>query len=89
MALFRHPLRGFRLLPTFSCLRSEAIRGGCDPNPVRTVSSIGKSAVTRFARMTQSHKGSNFFYPPAYATCLNRSLKPGFAQAPFQIELHL
>ena len=66
--------------------RTGVVRSGSAKS---NASSIGKSAVTRLARITQSHKGSNFFHPPAYATCLSRSLKPGFAQAPFQIEPHL
>jgi 5-methylcytosine-specific restriction endonuclease McrA len=43
-----------------------AVRGvRCPLAAVRTRSSAGRIAATRFARMTKSHSGSSFFQPPA------------------------
>src|SRR5262245_4973161 len=37
------------------------------PNSLRIVSSTGSIMPARFARITTSHNGSNFFHPAAYA----------------------
>jgi hypothetical protein len=37
------------------------------PNSLRIVSSAGSIMPARFARITRSHAGSNFFHPAAYA----------------------
>jgi hypothetical protein len=41
---------------------------------------------TRFARITRSHSGSNFFHPAAYARWRATSANPSFVWAAVKIE---
>ena len=69
--------------------RPWRLRAGCVPKPVKTASSIGSNAVTLLARITQSHIGSNFFHPAAYAMCRRRCSVFSLPEAPLKIEFHL
>ena len=57
--------------------------------PSRTPSSRGRNCHTRLARIAQSQKGSNFFQPPAYATCRKPRRRLGSAEAPCRMERQL
>ena len=44
-------------------------------------------APTRFARITRSQSGSNFFHPPEYATWRSRPSHEGLVEAPRRMAL--
>ena len=49
--------------------RPRPLSTGVAPAASSTASSTGSMSRVRFARITRSHSGSNFFQPAAYATC--------------------
>jgi hypothetical protein len=58
------------------------------PNSLRIVSRTGSIMPARFARITTSHNGSNFFQPAAYAKWRRPETMVSCAAAPRAIERH-
>ena len=56
------------------------------PKQESTDSSTGRVRAMRFARMTRSHSGSNFFQPAAYAAWRTRPVSVGLVAAARRID---